>query len=1176
MMNEIDDNFEEYEVAEIRRGADFSELTADDFKSIERDDDGNVFGVNNGVPFPLSTEIRQVVDNGVSYDVERRQDGSEWFLGRTGEKKLGVSISLGNVQGEQPGMQPTGDAEGSAPAEGGIFRDIRRGLAQGAFEAGKAFNEALPMLGGPVDLVNEGVGYVGDVFGLDLRSDYPLGGSEMIRDGVEAVVDFADFIMPDALQKADIEFRSEKASVPLLQEIVSGITKFGVQSVTPAMYLRAFSAAGPFARGLAWGGVADFINAQPDDATAISSLTEFLSGAKPEERSAVANAVIDVFAAQKEDPKFINRARVALDGMVIGGGIEKTIEGVKYLVRASKQVPWDRFQESIAQAGARADERLASMARGTTLSANPIGAAGDFAVSTAARLVDLLRGSARDANLETQIENVRALPTASAANESKRGTYQSYLTVDSPLENPTGGIPKKINPRNAERVIRALDENHARHPDPLASPENFARYWSDALGTDFSIIPPYQAIKYVNDPDLLYQVMSRMSPSQIRLASDGFKIADEIAQKYAAEAASVEDTAELFLWGILSRMKSAFPHESAFIDAVTHADGNGKTFRAFVSDFVAGRGDVDDFLRWAGEVYPKASPGRAASENLNAFAKTFLPKMTTPMADGRMPLQVLHDAISDRNMTGRQIRREFYKVAEGVGIDNKVLSFILLLTGRNDVMVFDRIQFNHLFNDGRFGDFNVYQGMTLPKADSQGNPVMKASGAPDLVMAPGSSIQEAGSSAQGLVLYEAVEDALTRVLPDVYAKLGRPFRGMGQFHWESWVLTSGQEVGHGSLSYFPARMSGAATPTAGARAIEGRYHKYQYGAQYGRNAAGEAIVDFKLPNGTTVQFTPETFNQFANTLNKPGEGVIPSGFNISQFENATEAWVNDPRVNQEAIIRIADDFVKSGRASVDATAGNAAGTGYSAGREAVRGFRRRIAIRSHTGDIGEASGPYEARVGRDDGGNELLTFNAKTGKAVTGLKSEVALPAIKQVGADAAQKYFDDMTAAMSDHKFGAQVEIKSVDDLASLKLFRTEGGGGFALKPDGDIVAVFGNKSEPRSGYAVLSAAVQAGGKKLDAFDTFLPDIYSAAGFKIVGRMKFNDEFAPAPPEAIRAWDKKTFKKFNKGEPDIVFMVHDPDYFGPPTGGRYFDDYDAAVAAQDAEVARIYPPKED
>ena len=788
-------------------------------------------------------------------------------------------------------------------------------------------------------------------------------------------------------------------------------------------------------------------------------------------------------------------------------------------------------------------------------------------------LVELLRGESASEDLLGAIDQLRALPTTAAANATKRGTYQTYLTVDSPLENPTGGVVKKVNPRNADRVFTALDENHARHPSPLASPDEFAAYFSDAMGTNFSIIPPYQAIKYVNDPSYLRETMSRMGPEQIRLADDGFKIADQIKQLYSSKTASVEDTAELFLWGILSRMKSAFPHESAFLDAVTHADASGKTFQDFAADFIAGRGNVDDFLSWAGGVYPKASPGRAASENLNAFAKTFLPKMTTPMADGRMPLQVLHDLISDPNMSGQQIRREFYKVAEGVGIDNKVLSFILLLTGRNDVMVFDRIQFNHLFNDGRFGDFNIYQGASLPKADRQGNPAMKATGAPDLTLAPGSSIQEAGSSAQGLVLYEAVENELAKVLPGVYQQLGRPYRGLGQFHWESWVLTSGQEVGHGSLSYFPAKMAGLPTPTKGARAIEGRYHKYQYGAEYGRNDNGDPVVDFTLPNGTSVEFTPESFSEFAKRLNKPGEGVIPGDFNVSEFENATKAWVNDPRVNQEAIIRIADDFVKSGRASVDATAGNAAGTGYSAGREVVRGFRRRIAIRSHTGDIGGASGPYEAKIRKNDGGNGLLEFTAKKGKAVGELTKEVNLPKITQVGADAAQKYFDDMTAAMSRNEFGAQVEIKSVDDLKNLKLFRTEGGGGFVLKPDSDIVAVFASGAEPRSGYAVLSAAVQAGGKKLDAFDTFLPKIYSAAGFKIVARMKFSDEFAPAPPEAIRKWDKKTFKEFNNGEPDIVFMVHDPDYFGPPTGGRYFDSYDEAVAAQDAELARIYPP---
>ncbi|HAF38717.1 MAG TPA: hypothetical protein DCG72_07025, partial [Gammaproteobacteria bacterium] len=286
MIDELDENFAEYENAEIRRGMDLSDLTADNFDKIERDDDGTAFGVTGGVPFPLATEIYQQTENGITYDFERRQDGSEWFLGKTGEKRRGVSVSAGNVAGEQPGMTP----------EGSMTRDVQRGLAQGAFDAGKNFNETLPMLGAPVDKVNElitpALKYFGDTFGIDLTTDYPIGGSESIRDGVEALVGFADFIMPDALQQADMAFRAEKPESPIVQEIVKGITEFGVNSVGPAMYLKAFTAMGPFARGLAWGGIADFINAQPDDRTAIASLTEFLTDATPEERSAIANATI--------------------------------------------------------------------------------------------------------------------------------------------------------------------------------------------------------------------------------------------------------------------------------------------------------------------------------------------------------------------------------------------------------------------------------------------------------------------------------------------------------------------------------------------------------------------------------------------------------------------------------------------------------------------------------------------------------------------------------------------------------------------------------------------------------------------------------------------------------------------------------------------------------------------
>ena len=121
------------------------------------------------------------------------------------------------------------------------------------------------------------------------------------------------------------------------------------------------------------------------------------------------------------------------------------------------------------------------------------------------------------------------------------------------------------------------------------------------------------------------------------------------------------------------------------------------------------------------------------------------------------------------------------------------------------------------------------------------------------------------------------------------------------------------------------------------------------------------------------------------------------------------------------------------------------------------------------------------------------------------------MPTINEVPADeAAAKYNADMTSAMTGHN-GAQVEIKSVEDLSNARLFRTENGSGFAIKPDGDIVAVFQAENETGSvGYSMIQAAVAAGGNKLDAFDTFLPGIYETVGFKPVARIAWEDEFAP------------------------------------------------------------------
>lgn len=118
---------------------------------------------------------------------------------------------------------------------------------------------------------------------------------------------------------------------------------------------------------------------------------------------------------------------------------------------------------------------------------------------------------------------------------------------------------------------------------------------------------------------------------------------------------------------------------------------------------------------------------------------------------------------------------------------------------------------------------------------------------------------------------------------------------------------------------------------------------------------------------------------------------------------------------------------------------------------------------------------------------------------------------------------------------YGASVELK--DDYTDINLYLSEDGeSGFGIKPNGDIVSVFAGDNAPRgSGYTLMLLAIQNGGRQLDCFDTHLPDYYSLIGFKPVAKMKWDDEYIP------EGWNKDNFKDYNNGEPDVVFMVYDP-----------------------------------
>ena len=245
----------------------------------------------------------------------------------------------------------------------------------------------------------------------------------------------------------------------------------------------------------------------------------------------------------------------------------------------------------------------------------------------------------------------------------------------------------------------------------------------------------------------------------------------------------------------------------------------------------------------------------------------------------------------------------------------------------------------------------------------------------------------------------------------------------------------------------------------------------------------------------------------------------------------------------------------------------------SKSQRAVRANRRRqLEGLNNPGGEGSASKPYGRDSSPDDGRVRSLVPNADTQARYE--RAGLRMPTIEIKGSDHAAEYYDAMNTAMSAHKYGAQVELKSIDDLQGLTLHRTSDGGGFALKPDGDIVAVFNSAEAPRGGiYATMQAAVEAGGLKLDAFDTMLPGIYETVGFRPVAKVTWNDEFAPKPPFAAKEWDKETFSQFQNGEPDVILFVYDPNYFGGANKDDLpsFVDFNEAAKIQDAEVKRLH-----
>ena len=506
------------------------------------------------------------------------------------------------------------------------------------------------------------------------------------------------------------------------------------------------------------------------------------------------------------------------------------------------------------------------------------GAVADYAAGAPARLEDAKSGVTLGMNVDpTQIVDeaivagqkllgkepptaVTLLPASDAPTVS--GLAPQYrVTVDGFTPEGTGKqslVPIKLTPKNAEKVKPVMTQLEQEFPDPLASPQSYAAMVAKMQNKAEVSMPPSWMIDHANNPEKWADWFGQITPNQIKAADEGLAVQQKFVGAYTA-GAGPELTGQLMLWAILSRRMSAFPHEAGYLELAEAA-------QPFIQKAARGEWSDADTAAWrkmSMSIQPEGAPGKSATSNANDFGEVFLKKMSAVDENGVSALTRLHNLIADQSKSSKEIRREYYSLAEGTGIGNKIMSFALLVSGRNDVVVLDRIQINQMWGGGD----KIYD-----------------------------DIMKQFEGAQGLVQYEALERSLLNRVPDLYNRLGRGDVGsVGRYHWESWVRSSGQVVSHPTLEAVVGmgtkRPGANFSPTEMMPITEGRFHTKYSGVAYEKMPSGESRFIYKTSDGEPYQFTRTQLDGMFDQAFGKKSGVLPADFpGVQAFEGGSIPW----------------------------------------------------------------------------------------------------------------------------------------------------------------------------------------------------------------------------------------------------------------------------------------------
>ena len=148
-----------------------------------------------------------------------------------------------------------------------------------------------------------------------------------------------------------------------------------------------------------------------------------------------------------------------------------------------------------------------------------------------------------------------------------------------------------------------------------------------------------------------------------------------------------------------------------------------------------------------------------------------------------------------------------------------------------------------------------------------------------------------------------------------------------------------------------------------------------------------------------------------------------------------------------------------------------------------------------------------------------------------------ASPGIKTIKPSSDSKAFKNKlttakTSVSEDIRWRVDDYSHSAEDYDHCQKFISDKGSTMAVTPDGDIISVCHNENDRDcSGRDLLKKAVEAGGKKLDAFSGLF-GFYRKCGFEPVSWCEFSEEYAPP------GWDRNRDEK----EP-VIFWKYTGNY---------------------------------